>query len=156
VQFAHVLVFRTSGKGTEISRDPAHCSFTSLKRFDLHRVLFSASEFARMASNPVLFSVNHGSIRGLWQAGRLAGWRGGGEPSCTIHIGLKGLRRMLRLELFSGPSVAEPIGRHRLIRKTSTSCKSIGVAETGSSDSVTLGLLLATLNRSFTRKWALN
>ena len=41
-------------------------------------------------------------------------------------------------------------------RKTPTSCKSLKVAETGSSDSVTLGLLLASLESLFYQRMAIS
>ncbi len=56
-----------------LSRDPAHCSFTSLERFGLLSILVSFSadgddaiELERAASKTGCFRGNHGSIRGSW------------------------------------------------------------------------------------------
>jgi hypothetical protein len=63
----------SASTGVEIvSRDPAHCSFTSLERFGLLSILVSFSALVTMlsslraASETGCFRGNHGSIRGSW------------------------------------------------------------------------------------------
>jgi len=72
------------------------------------------------------------------------------EQSCTIHIGLKELRRILRLALFYRTRVENRLGTTDAFWKMRTHfLQGNEVAETGSSDSVTLGLLLASLESLF-------
>jgi len=52
------------------------------------------------------------------------------------------------------PGVAEPIDHHRR-ENAPTPCKSMNVAETGSSDSVTLALLLASVGSLFYQRMAI-
>jgi hypothetical protein len=64
----------SASTGVEIlSRDPAHCRFTSLERFGLLSILVSFSALMPMlsslesaASETGCFKGNHGSIRGSW------------------------------------------------------------------------------------------
>ena len=82
-------------------------------------------------------------------------WAGEPELHYPNLDGLKVLRRMLRLE-FTGTRVSQTrLATTDAFRKTPTSCKLLRVAETGSSDSVTLGLLLASLESLFYQTMAL-
>jgi len=64
---------------------------------------------------------------------------------------------MLRLEFSPGPRVSQNrLATTNAFRKTPTSCKSLNVAQTGSSDSVTLGLLLASLESLFYQRMAIS
>jgi hypothetical protein len=90
-----------------------------------------ANEFARMA---------RGSCQAAWAC----------EQSCTIHIGLKELRRILRLALFYRTRVQNRLGTTDAFWKMRTHfLQGNEVSETGNSDSVTLGLLLASLESRF-------
>ena len=91
--------------------------------------------------------------RGLCQA-RV----GRAKPTCIIDIWM---------ECRVAPNAASRVlsrtrvSQNRLattnaFRKTPTSCKSLKVAETGSSDSVTLGLLLASLESLFYQRMAIS
>ena len=84
--------------------------------------------------------------------------RGPGEPTCIIDIWM---------ECRVAPNAASRVlsrtrvSQNRLattnaFRKTPTSCKSLKVAETGSFDSVTLGLLLASLESLFYQRMAIS
>jgi hypothetical protein len=83
-------------------------------------------------------------------------WAGRADLHYRHLDGVQGCAECCVSSSLPDTSVAEPIGHHHAFRKTPTSCKSLKVAETGSSDSVTLGLLLASLESLFYQRMAIS